>query len=167
MQYAALIIKKEIGGKMFCKWCGSTVQPTDCVCDNCKRKTEPLSAHGGLKIHKDIPTEGIKKNKHDKRTEGKLRFLILINVILILLNACLLIGMEHRFSELSAAVALNMEKTNPTETVCAETEETNPEETEYTEISETVSAEVKDCEQPEKPDEANKAEDVTIIHIGS
>ena len=150
MQYVALIIKKETGGKMFCKWCGSTVWPTDSVCDNCKRKTEPLSAHGGLKIHKNMLTEEMEKNKNDKRTEGKLRFLILINVILILLNVCLLIGMEHRFSELSAVVASNMEKTNPTETVCAETEETNPEETEYTEISETVSTEPTDGEQPEK-----------------
>lgn len=151
MRYAALIVKKEMGGKMFCKWCGSTVLPTDSVCDACKRKTEPLSAHGGLKICKDRPTETMRKNKHDKNVEGKVRFLILINVILLLLNASLLIGMEHRFSELSAFVTSNMEETNPTETVCTET-------------SETVSTESTDCEPPEKMDDVNRLEDVTIAH---
>lgn len=152
MRYAALIVKKKMGGKMFCKWCGSTMLPTDSVCDNCKRKTEPLSAHGGLKIYKDRQTETMRKNKHDKRAEGKIRFLILINVILLLLNVCLLIGMEHRFSELSAFVTSNMEETNPTETVCTET-------------SETISTEATDCEQLERMDETNGLEDVTIIQI--
>lgn len=139
---------------MFCKWCGSIILHTDDLCDNCKRKTGPLSAHGGLKVCEEISEESTRHNKHDKRTEQVLCFLILINVLLVLLNACLLIGMEHRFSKLSAFVASNMEETDLAETVC-------------TEPSETVLTEAMDSEQPEKIDDVNKSEDVTVVYIGS